>query len=72
MSFSLSGLAGSKAVLTIFTVLKTAKDILDDDALMNALFESEELSDEDKAAIREMRGNLHNEWESLAPKDQGE
>lgn len=67
---SLSGILGSKTVLSVFTLLKTAKDILDDDALMNALFESDELTDEDKAAIRQMRRDLHDEWESLAPRDE--
>lgn len=50
-------------------VLKLATDLLKDDAAMSAIFNSNDLSEEQKEAIRAMRSSLENKWDSLAPKD---
>jgi len=59
---------GSTAVMAIFSVIKTATDLLSDDAVYNALLDSDELSDEDKKSIRDMRKQLKSEWDDLAPR----
>lgn len=54
-----------QSLLTLFgSVLKLAQN----EAFVNAMLQSDELSDEEKQAIRELRDSLKDEWDGMAPK----
>lgn len=50
-----------------FTILQVAATLLKDTEMMDALFKSDQITDEQKEAIRSMRDSLEDKWNSLKP-----